>query len=390
MIRIEKSEFINRLRTLQNKMEENKLDAIMVYGDEYRKENLRYFTNFWPIFERGALFIPRKGEPIYSGAPEGESYVKEMGVWGDVRNIRDFFCVTVPVEIDYPLAHFTTLKDIIKEVVGNGNNIGIIGIHDMPAFLLEKIKNSIPYLSIYDASYLVENLRLIKSPAEIACLREAGRIACEGYKKIIEYAIPGNTERMVAGIAEGAARVAGAEAINFCVFGSGYRTNTIIGRDALDKVIQDGDMIMAALAVQYEGYTATAAYPFVAGKASDAQKKFLSVLFEASNIQIKYLQSGQIAGKMVKAVKEVFHKHNLDQYDLYPPLHGIGLAEAELPYPDERSDFIFQEGITVNSDISLFKHPVGSNRIEEGFAITKEKPESLTPFLRELCAKGIG
>ena len=389
MIRIEKEEFNNRVMILQDKMEENDLDAIMVYGDEYRKENLRYFTNFWPIFERGALFIPRKGEPIYSGAPEGESYAREMGVWEDVRNIRDFFCVTVPTEIDYPLAHFSALKDIVGEVMGSGNNLGIVGIHDMPAFLLEKIRNSKTNMSIYNANHLVENLRLIKSPAEIACLREAGRIACEGYKKIIENAIPGNTERMVAGSAEGAARMAGAEAINFCVFGSGCRTNTVIGRDSFDKVIHDGDMIMAALAVQYEGYTATAAYPFVVGKLSEEQKKFLSVLFEASNVQIQYLQSGQIAGEMVKAVKEVFRKHNLESYDLYPPLHGIGLAEAELPYPDEHSDFSFRERMTVNSDISLFKHPVGSNRIEEGFVITKEEPESLTPFLRELCARGV-
>jgi len=43
----------------------------------------------------------------------------------------------------------------------------------------------------------------------------------------------------------------------------------------------------------------------------------------------------------------------------------------------------------VNSDISLFGHPHGSNRIEEGFVITERGPESLTPFIREMVAKGI-
>jgi Xaa-Pro aminopeptidase len=41
----------------------------------------------------------------------------------------------------------------------------------------------------------------------------------------------------------------------------------------------------------------------------------------------------------------------------------------------------------VNSDISLFGHPDGSNRIEEGFVIGPEGPESLTPFIRSLCEK---
>jgi hypothetical protein len=41
------------------------------------------------------------------------------------------------------------------------------------------------------------------------------------------------------------------------------------------------------------------------------------------------------------------------------------------------------------SDVSLFGHPAGSNRIEEGFIIGQHDPESITPLIRELCEKGI-
>lgn len=106
------------------------------------------------------------------------------------------------------------------------------------------------------------------------CLRAAGKQACIGYRALLETAVPGNTETMAAGAAEGAARKAGAEDINFTVFGSGNRAATIIGR-ATQKIIEEGDMVMAALAVQYEGYVSTVEYPFVAGKANDGQKRFL-------------------------------------------------------------------------------------------------------------------
>jgi Xaa-Pro aminopeptidase len=92
---------------------------------------------------------------------------------------------------------------------------------------------------------------------------------------------------------------------------------------------------------------------------------------------------------MVKAVKAVFKKHGLSQYDVYPPMHGIGLAEAESPYPDENARYELRANMCVNSDISLFGHPDGSNRIEEGFVITGNKPDSLTPTIRELIEKGI-
>ena len=93
-------------------------------------------------------------------------------------------------------------------------------------------------------------------------------------------------------------------------------------------------------------------------------------------------------GEMVRAVKKVFKKRGLEEHDVYPPMHGIGLAEAESPYPDENATGPFRAGMCVNSDISLFGHPHGSNRIEEGFVIGADGPESITPYIRRLCENG--
>ena len=45
--------------------------------------------------------------------------------------------------------------------------------------------------------------------------------------------------------------------------------------------------------------------------------------------------------------------------------------------------------MTVNTDISLFGLPGGSNRIEEGFLITDNGAETLSPFLRQYCERWI-
>ena len=55
------SEFQERIVRFQAEMAARNLDAILVYGDEYRKENLRYVSNFWPIFERAVCMIPKSG-----------------------------------------------------------------------------------------------------------------------------------------------------------------------------------------------------------------------------------------------------------------------------------------------------------------------------------------
>ncbi len=384
-MRIQREEFEQRIDRIRVEMAKRRIDALAVYGDEYRKENLRYVSNFWPIFERGMCFIGRYGSPILAGAPEGERYAREQSVWSDVRNVKDFACVSVPEEIDYPLAVFSSFAEIVDEVLGSGRTIGLVGTFDVPAVIRERLTASRKDLQIVPADELIQKMRVIKSPAEISCLREAGRIACAGYSKLLETAVPGNTELFAAGSAEGAARREGAEAITFHVFGSGPRTNTIIGRPT-SRIIKDGDMIMSALAVQYEGYTATVEYPFVAGTASAEQREMLDVLFEAANVQLGYLKGGTRAAGMVEAVRQVFKRHGYERYDVYPPMHGIGLAEAESPYPDASSAYDLLANMCVNSDISLFGHPCGSNRIEEGFVITESGPESLTPLIRQLCA----
>ena len=385
---IPRSEFETRVIRIQEALAAENLDALVVYGDEYRKESLRYVCNFWPIFERGMCCIPRQGAPVLAGAPEGEAYAREMCVWEDVRNVREFACVSVPEEIDYPQAEYSSLKEVLGDALRGGKRLGIVGRWDIPEPIMLRIREAIPGAELVDAADILTELRLIKTTAEIGCLRRAGALACAGYEKLMAACVPGNTERQAAGAAEGETRTRGAEGINFMVFGSGPRTATIIGRPT-NRVMREGDMVMAAMAVQYEGYVATVEYPFVIGKASDGQKRFLNALFEAANVQLDFLKDGVISGEMVRAVKAVFRRLGMEEYDLYPPMHGIGLAEAESPYPDADAPYPLRSGMCVNSDVSLFGHADGSNRIEEGFVITPDGPDSLTPTIRELVAQGL-
>ena len=175
--------------------------------------------------------------------------------------------------------------------------------------------------------------------------------------------------------------------ITFSVGGSGERINTVIGRYT-DKVLEDGDMVMAAIAVQYEGYVSTAEMPFVVGKMSDKQRDFIKTLVEGSNIAMSKMIVGEPMAEMVKAVRNFFRKKGLDKYDVYPPMHGIGLAEAEDPYPDENSSRLFENNMTVNTDISLFGIPeIYGNRVEESLLITDKGVESLTPLIRKMLSE---
>lgn len=384
-IRIPKEEFEQRIQNIRRLMKRDNIDAMLVYGDEYRKENLRYVSNFWPIFERGGLLIGKEGQPTLLCAPEGEMVAREMSAWQDVKMLQDFLCVTVPDEIDYPHAQYTSFKKLAEELNTKGqiDALGIVGLDSMPQGLLSAIESAFN-CKIVDANDILFELRMSKSDNEIACLKEAARIADTAFKALMDADIIGKTERYAAGIAEGTARKEGAEAVIFTVFGSGDRSATIVGRPE-EKIIEDGDMIMCALAIQYEGYVATSEAPFAVGSMTDETRRVIDVLIRASNAGLEYLKPGVPMKKFVRAVRDYFRVEGLSEYDVYPPMHGIGCAEAESPYPDENTEEVFTEGMTINTDISLFGLPGGSNRIEEGFVITKDGARTLTPFVREYC-----
>ena len=385
-IRIPQSEFESRRDVILKSLKERKVDAIFVYGDEYRKENLRYVSNVWPLFERGAAVFSDVADPIVLCAPEGIELTREMSAWQDIRIVPDFLCVTVPDEIEYPLAVFTSFKKVAEELREKGcalSKLGVVGLDAMSEALVNSLRSSFG-AELVDMNDLLFDMRKVKSENEIACLREAARIADAAYKVLMSSDMIGLTEIQAAGIIEGAARKEGAEHIIFNVMGSGERTNTIIGRPAY-KVIEDGDMIMCALAVQYEGYVATCEVPFAVGNYSAETKRVLDVLIKASSAGIAQLRPGNPMKNFVKAVREVFRTEGLSEYDVYPPLHGIGCAEAESPYPNEETEAVFEVGMTCNTDISLFGLKGGSNRIEEGFVITENGADTLSPFCRSHC-----
>ncbi len=98
-----------------------------------------------------------------------------MSVWEDVRLVPDFLCVTVPDEIDYPMAVYTSFGDLAEELRKKGalERLGIAGMNDMSAALLKNLSNAFG-CELVDSGDILINLRKVKSENEIACLKGGG------------------------------------------------------------------------------------------------------------------------------------------------------------------------------------------------------------------------
>jgi Xaa-Pro aminopeptidase len=393
MKKVPKAEYESRINNLRRKMAEDGTDVFIVYGDEYRRENLRYVSNYWPIFERGMLAVGVKGDPVLMVSPECEHLAREMSPWEDIRLVREVGMSYVPEEVDFSNIEFTTMEKVIEEISGKKGKLKVklSGIDAMSVVLYERVKQILGDSVLENGDDVLYGLRLTKSPVEVEMLKRAWEICDKGYKAVLDADIVGLTEIQAAAIGEKAARDAGAEHICFSVFASGERTNTVVGRPT-EKIIEASDMIMYAFAVQYEGYIASDEWPFVAGKKpSKEQGNLIYHLVKSEDIGVKMINSGVVQGDVVQKIKKYFSDNGLEKYDLYPPMHGNGLSEAESPYPDENTTAKFVKGTGINFDVSLFGMPgVGSNRIEEGFIVTDDGLLTLSKLISELRQEYLG
>jgi Xaa-Pro aminopeptidase len=384
-----KEEFAGRIARIQRTLAESDADVFVVYGDEYRRENLRYVSNYWPIFDRGMLVIGRKHAPVLLVAPEGEGVARELSVWPDIRIVAEVEPSYIPDKIDYA-ASYSKLSEVLAEVAGARKpaRVKLCGFDAMPAVTLEAVRKAAGSAEVVDADADIYRMRLIKSPVEADLLAQAWEVCDAGYEAILKADLVGLTEIQAAALGETAARDAGAEHIAFSVFCSGERTNTAVGRPST-KVIREGEMIMSCLAVQVEGYIASDEWPFVAGgKPRPAQADMIGHIIGAEAAGVRGLRAGRVASELVQEVRGYFKSHGLGSYDIYPPIHGNGLAEAESPYPDVHSTYPFEAGMGVNFDVNLFKVPgLGSNRIEEGFIVVDGGVRPLSRLISSLREK---
>ena len=197
MKKLPKTEYENRISNLREKMAEDGTDVFIVYGDEYRRENLRYVSNYWPIFERGMLVVGAEKDPVLLVSPECEHLAEEMSAWDDIRLVREVGMSYVPEEVDFSNIEFTTMENVIGWITGKKSKLKVklSGIDAMSVVLYERIKEVLGDADLKNGDDVLYSLRLTKSPVEVEMLKRAWEICDKGYKAVLDADIVGLTDK---------------------------------------------------------------------------------------------------------------------------------------------------------------------------------------------------
>jgi len=182
------------------------------------------------------------------------------------------------------------------------------------AHFVQLLRTRFPRAEVRDLSPILDELRSIKSPREIALIRRASQLAGLAIIEAIKSTKPGVYEYQLDGVARYVFLANGARL-------EGYRSITASGTANIWNMhyyrnldqLKEGDLVLMDYAPDYGYYTSDIARMWpVSGKYSPAQRELLQFVLEYRNAILKRIRPGVTAEAIQQearvAMEEVFRK----------------------------------------------------------------------------------
>ncbi len=223
-------EYRTRIDSLRRLMAARDMDALVLHTPE----NICYVSGYQTpgYYWYMALIVPLERDPVLIPPPHEESLVHAYSWVEDYRLFRD--------TTDWAAATRDTLASL-------GLTNAHIGLEHSSWFLTAKVARELEAImrsaTFSDGSGLVEEGRMVKSPAEIACIRRAAKAAEAGMSAGIEACRAGATEAEVAVAAHRAQILAGSEYTGLPMFITSGERSLMVHATWSDRRLRGGDVV---------------------------------------------------------------------------------------------------------------------------------------------------
>jgi len=378
--RIPDSEFEKRWKKVVEKVKEKGIDILIAQSNEADFANVRYLTDYWPIFETAGVAVSKTGEIALLIGPESETFALDRS---RVKKIYKILQYRESAEPEYPGFELDDFSKVFREMVGEVKKIGLAGYQIFPVPVYEAIKKAAPEAEIIKSDEILVDMRIIKSEVEIEMLKEANRISEIALQGAIKEMKPEMTELQLVGIIEKYLYENGAEYEGHPQYVlAGKNSNHAIGRPGYEK-LGEGKLIQLNIGARVAGYSSSVGRPVCIGKMSDKMRKLVGFGLDMHRKTMEWIKAGVKAGEVAKKFFEYGEKIGVSKNLLYGPCHGLGMLEVERPWMETNSEYFLEENMTFQVDTFLYCDEFGL-RWENGIVVKKDGVEPLSSKLMEI------
>jgi Xaa-Pro dipeptidase len=244
----------------------------------------------------------------------------------------------------------------------------------------------------------IEEQMAIKSPAEVALIRESVRWGNLAHRLLQRYTRSGATETEVSQRASDEATFAMLDAIGEIYsaqspFGTGahagYRGQ--IGRNSAiphalagNITFRAGDVLVTGASAPVWGYLSELERTMVVGDPSPEQERLFGHMKAVQEVAFETIRPGARCSDVDKAVRGYFAQHDLFACWRHHTGHAIGLRYHEGPFLDTGDHTEIRPGMVFTVEPGLYAPDLGGFRHSDTVLVTDDGIEILTYYPRDL------
>ncbi len=284
----------------------------------------------------------------------------------------------------------TRLREIAAETgagaAGSGTRLRVAMQQwfETPAFLVEMFRKVNPGVELVSSDPIMDPLRAVKEPAEIAAMTAAQRIAGIGMDRARALLRDGATAHEIATEALYAMMRAGAERTSTPIYVNFGRETCMLHGWRSPRPARTGDLVVIDLTPVVDGYCANLARTFVLGSPDPRQRSLLDAYEALIPVVRDAMRPGATVATLDARVQAVLSERGLAQYHVQGIGHGLGLRFEETPastiIPPHRN-VPLQEGMTVTIGHTILAIPgFGGVRHEDVYRVTPAGGEILVGY----------
>jgi Xaa-Pro aminopeptidase len=259
-----------------------------------------------------------------------------------------------------------------------------LGVSDrMWAATLLRFRDTLPGWRQVLASEALRGLRMRKSAAELAALREAGAAIDRVHARVPGWLRPGRTEREVGAdiaeaiVAEGHART------DFVIVGSGPNAASP-HHELSDRVLGVGEAVVVDIGgTMPSGYCSDCTRTYVIGEPPAGFAAYYKVLKDAQEAACAAVRPGITAEEVDAAARQPISAAGFGEWFFHRTGHGIGLETHEDPYIVAGNAEPLEPGMAFSVEPGIYPGPHGA-RIEDIVICTADGAERVNNVTREL------
>ena len=232
--------------------------------------------------------------------------------------------------------------------------------------ILEIISRQKIQLELVTLENVVENLRTIKEPEEIAKIRKAAEISDRAFESVADNLKPGMTEKEIAWMLEKYMREAGSLSIPFEIIVGAGPNGALPHAQPSDRPIAEHEPIVIDMGANFEGYSSDLTRTICLGKPDATFVKIYSIVRKAQEAAINGIRQGISGIQADSLARDIIKEAGYNDMFGHGLGHGVGLATHDpAPRLSYLSNDIMANGMVFSIEPGIYLPEWGGVRIED-------------------------